>query len=100
MHKSPGFSGRSKLSSTLLIPTLRAPSSSSSCLAWKPAITFLQPTVPPAQPRDHVQVTGVWADRREVKITIPALSLHMQAFPLPMETFITASRAREKLASQ
>ena len=75
MHKSPGFSGRSKLSSMHLIPTLHVPSSSSSRLSLKPANTFLQPTVLPAQPKDHIQVMRVWADRREVKITIPALSL-------------------------
>lgn len=100
MHKSPGFSGRSKLSSLYLIPTLHTPSSSSSCLALKPAITFLQPTEPPARPRDHIQAMWVWADRREVKITIPAPSLQMQTFPLAMEMFITASRARENVALQ
>lgn len=100
MHKSPGFSGRSKLSSLYLIPTLHTPSSSSSCLALKPAITFLQPTEPPAQPRDHIQAMWVWADRREVKITIPAPSLQMQTFPLAMEMFITASRATENVALQ
>lgn len=100
MQKSPGFSGRSKLCSMHLIPTLHTPSSRSNCLALQPAITFLEPTVPPPQPRDHIQVMWVWADKREVKIAIPALSFHMQTFPLPMEMFITASRARENLALQ
>lgn len=93
MHQSLGLSGRSKLSSMHLISSLHAPSSSSSFLALKAAITFPQPT-------DHIQVVWVWADKREVKIAIPALILHMQTFPPSVEMFNTATMVRENLVSQ
>lgn len=93
MHQSLGLSGRSKLSSVHLISSLHAPSSSSSFLALKPAITSPQPT-------DHTQVVQVWADRREVKIAVPALSLHMQTFPAPVEMFNMTTMVRENLVSQ
>lgn len=93
MHQSLGLSGRSKLSSMHLISSLHAPSSSSSFLALKPAITFPQSTA-------HRQVVRVWADRREAKIAIPALILHRQTFPPPGEMFNTATMVRENLVSQ
>lgn len=50
-------------------------------------------------PTDHIQVVPGWADRREVKIAIPALSLRMQTFPPPVEMFNTATMVRENLVS-